>query len=50
MFETTMPIVEREAWIAIKDAIRNFLGDYRDHNYKSIVNNMLENSKYQAAT
>jgi hypothetical protein len=38
MFETTMLNVEREAWIAIEDVISKFWGNYRDQNYKNIVN------------
>jgi hypothetical protein len=35
MFETTMPNVEREAWIALKDVISTFLGNYKYQNYKT---------------
>jgi hypothetical protein len=45
MFETTMSNVEREAWIALKDIISKFLGNYRDQNYKNIVNHMLDKFK-----
>jgi hypothetical protein len=45
MFETTMSNVEREAWIALKDVISNFLGNYRDQSYKIIVNHMLDKFK-----
>jgi hypothetical protein len=34
MFETTMSNFEREAWIALTDVIRKFLGNYRHQNYK----------------
>jgi hypothetical protein len=34
MFETKMSNVERETWIALKDVISIFLGNYRDQNYK----------------
>jgi hypothetical protein len=30
MFETTLLNAEREAWIALKDVTRKFLGNYRD--------------------
>jgi hypothetical protein len=45
MFETTMLNVEREAWIALKDVISKFLGNYRDQNFKNIVNHMLDKFK-----
>jgi hypothetical protein len=45
MFETTMSNVEREAWIALKDVISKFLGNYRDQNCKNIVNHMLDRFK-----
>jgi hypothetical protein len=45
IFETTMSTVEREAWIALKDVISKFLGNYRDQNYKNTVNHMLDKFK-----
>jgi hypothetical protein len=45
MFETTMSNVEIEAWIALKDIISKFLGNYRDQNYKNFVNHMLDKFK-----
>jgi hypothetical protein len=45
MFETTMSNVEREAWIALKDVISKFLGNYRNQNYKNIVNHTLHKFK-----
>jgi hypothetical protein len=45
MFETTLSNVEREAWIALEDVISKFLGNYRDQNYKNIVNHMLDKFK-----
>jgi hypothetical protein len=45
MFETTMSNVERETWIALKDATSKYLGYYREQNYKNIVNHMLEKFK-----
>jgi hypothetical protein len=42
LFETTMKTVEREAWNAFKEVIAKFLGNYKDPNYKQIVEKMLE--------
>jgi hypothetical protein len=42
MFETAVSDAEREAWIALKDVISKFLGNYRDQNYRNIVNHMLD--------
>jgi hypothetical protein len=36
MFETAMLNVEREAWIAFKDVVRKFLGDYRGRITKTL--------------
>jgi hypothetical protein len=36
-----MSNIEREAWIALKDVISKFWGNYRDQNYKNIVNHFL---------
>jgi hypothetical protein len=45
LFETTMKTVERGAWDAFKEVITKFLGNYKDPNYKQIVEKMLENLK-----
>jgi hypothetical protein len=37
LFETTMKTVEREAWNTFKEVIAKFLGNYKDPNYKQIV-------------
>jgi hypothetical protein len=37
-----MKTVEREAWNAFKEVIAKFLGNYKDPNYKQIVEKMLE--------
>jgi hypothetical protein len=42
LFETTMKTVEREASNAFKEVIAKFLGNYKDPNYKQIVEKMLE--------
>jgi hypothetical protein len=34
MFETNMSNVERETWIALKEVMSIFLGNYREQNYK----------------
>jgi hypothetical protein len=39
----TMKTVEREAWNAFKEIIEKFLGNYKDLNYKQIVEKVLEN-------
>jgi hypothetical protein len=41
LFETTTKTVEREAWNAFKEVTAKFLGNYKGHNYKQIVENML---------
>jgi hypothetical protein len=41
LFETTMKTVEGEAWNAFKEVTAKFLGNYKDHNYKQIVEKML---------
>jgi hypothetical protein len=38
-----MKTVEREAWNTFKEVIAKFLGNYKDPNYKQIVEKMLEN-------
>jgi hypothetical protein len=38
----TMKTVEREAWNAFKEVMVKFLGNYKDPNYKRIVEKMLE--------
>jgi hypothetical protein len=45
LLETTMKTVEREAWNAFKEVIVKFLGNYKDPNYKQIVEKMLEKFK-----
>jgi hypothetical protein len=37
LFETTMKTAEREAWNAFMEVIAKFLGNYKDPNYKQIV-------------
>jgi hypothetical protein len=37
LLRTTMKPVEREAWNAFKEVIAKFLGNYKDPNYKQIV-------------
>jgi hypothetical protein len=36
-----MKTVERKAWNAFKEAIAKFLGNYKDPNYKQIVEKIL---------
>jgi hypothetical protein len=45
LFEMTMKTVEKEAWNAFKEIIAKFLGNYKDPNYKQIVEKMLEKFK-----
>ena len=42
LFEETMTDTEKQAWIGFKSVIENFLGNYKDPNYKNIVEVMLE--------
>jgi hypothetical protein len=42
LFETTMETVERETWNAFKEVIAKFSGNYKDPNYKQIVEKVLE--------
>jgi hypothetical protein len=41
-FETTMITVERGAWNAFKEVIAKLLGNYKDPNYKQILEKVLE--------
>jgi predicted Zn-dependent protease len=45
LFQTTMKTVERGAWNAFKEIIAKYLGNYKDPNYKQIVEKVLENFK-----
>jgi hypothetical protein len=45
MFETTMSNVEREAGLALKDVVSKFTRNYRDQNYKNIINHMQDKFK-----
>jgi hypothetical protein len=45
LFETTMKTVEREACNVFKEVIAKFIGNYKDPNYKQIVEKMLEKFK-----
>jgi hypothetical protein len=40
-----MKEIEYEAWAAFKSVVENFLGNKKDPNYNTIVENMLQ--KYQ---
>jgi hypothetical protein len=42
LFQTTLKTVEWEARNAFKEVIAKFFGNYKDPNYKQIVENMLE--------
>jgi hypothetical protein len=44
-FLLTMTEFEREAWIAFKSVVTKFLGNNKDFDYVSIVENMLEKFK-----
>ncbi|GBN94854.1 hypothetical protein AVEN_111189-1 [Araneus ventricosus] len=44
-FEACMAKVEKEAWSSYKEVINKFLGNYKDPNFKQIVQSMLENFK-----
>ena len=41
-FDSTMTNWELEAWSAMKSVIERFLGNTKDANYKTLVENMLE--------
>lgn len=45
-FENSLSDPEKDAWISLKDVMKNFLGNYKDPNYKDIVGRMLE--KFEA--
>jgi hypothetical protein len=45
IFVTTMVIVERKAEIALKDVISKFWANYRDQNYRNVLNHMLDKFK-----
>ncbi|GFT94053.1 hypothetical protein NPIL_496751 [Nephila pilipes] len=38
---TNMTTKENEAWVAFKDLVRKYLGNYKDPGYKAIIINML---------
>ncbi|GBM62497.1 hypothetical protein AVEN_145982-1 [Araneus ventricosus] len=44
-FETKMETKERKAWESLKLVITNFLGNKKDPNYESIVEEMIKNFK-----
>ncbi|GBM47203.1 hypothetical protein AVEN_271264-1 [Araneus ventricosus] len=44
-FETKMETNERKAWESFKLVITSFLGNKKDPNYKSIVEEMIKNVK-----
>ncbi|GBM78252.1 hypothetical protein AVEN_273337-1 [Araneus ventricosus] len=44
-FETKMEANERKAWESFKLVITSFLGNKKDPNYKSIIEEMIKNSK-----
>jgi len=44
-FEACMTKVETEAWSSFKEVVNKFLGNYKDPNFKQIVQSMLENFK-----
>ncbi|GBN96417.1 hypothetical protein AVEN_10921-1 [Araneus ventricosus] len=44
-FETKMETDERRAWVSFKLLITSFLGNKKDPNYKSIVEEMIKNFK-----
>jgi hypothetical protein len=37
----TMNPTEKEAWCAFSDVVTEFLGNFRAHNYKVLVDNLL---------
>ena len=39
--------VEKDAWISLKNVIKNCLGNNKDPDYVNIVESMLQNSKLQ---
>jgi hypothetical protein len=45
MFEESVTLAEREAWIYFKEVIDKFLGNNKDTNCEQVVNNMLEKYK-----
>jgi hypothetical protein len=45
VFESKMVFSEKEAWRAFKEVATKFLGNYKDPNFKSIVDNMLTKFK-----
>lgn len=42
-FEKTMTLTEKEAWDSFKLVVHNFLGNYWDAKYETIVSTMLKN-------
>lgn len=44
-FIKTMSEIEKNAWLAFKDIVKNFLGNTRARNYFDIVQNLLESYK-----
>ena len=42
-FEEKIKSVEKDAWITFKDVTQNFLGNYENLNYATIVEKILEN-------
>ena len=43
--ERAMTKVEKEAWCAFRDVVCEFLGNYKDPNYKQLVAKLIENFK-----
>ena len=44
-FEKQVEVAEKESWGAFKDVVTKFLGNNKDPNFKSIVENMLQKYK-----
>jgi hypothetical protein len=42
-FTDMMTEIEEDAWNAFKEVVKKFLGNIKDHLYKEIVRNMLDN-------
>ncbi|GBL87023.1 hypothetical protein AVEN_218730-1 [Araneus ventricosus] len=44
-FEACMTKIEKETWSSFKEVVNNFLGNYKDPNFKQMAQSMLENFK-----
>ncbi|BFZ15669.1 hypothetical protein BsWGS_18707 [Bradybaena similaris] len=45
IFEASMNVAEKEAWLSFKEVVTKFLGNHKDPNFKYIVANMLTKLK-----